>query len=86
MFRVIYEKHILKDLDKIPNHDVEKILRAIKELALKPLLPGSKRLSGREGFFRIRQGDYRIVYLIDYKEKLIKIILIAHRKEAYRRF
>jgi mRNA interferase RelE/StbE len=86
MFRVVYEKKILKSLDKIPTADIERILPIFQELSFNPVPIGSKKLSGKEGFYRIRQGDYRIIYMIDSKEKIIKIVLIAHRKDVYRDF
>jgi mRNA interferase RelE/StbE len=85
MFRVLYEKRVFKDLDKIPREDVKKIINLIEELSLNPRPPSSKKLSGKASFYRIRQGDYRIIYEIKGREKEIRIILIRHRSEAYRR-
>ena len=84
MYRILYEKRVFKDLDKIPDPDVVKILALFKELPLNPLPVGSVKLSGRPGLYRARQGDYRIVYAIDHKAKEIRIILVGHRKEVYR--
>lgn len=84
MFRIIYEKRICKDLDKIPNADVERIVAAFKELSLNPAPVGTKKLSGMPGLYRVKQGNYRIVYTINHKEQEIRIILVSHRKEAYR--
>jgi mRNA interferase RelE/StbE len=84
MYKIVYEKRVFKDLDKIPNPDVERILESFQELSLNPHPPGSKKLSGKEVLYRVRQGDYRIVYAVDHREKVVKIILVSHRKEAYR--
>lgn len=84
MYQVIREKRICKDLDKIHNADVERILDVFKELSLNPTPAGSKKLSGKIGLYRIRQGDYRILYTIDHKEETIKIIAVRHRREVYR--
>ena len=84
MYQVLYEKNVLKDLDKIPNQDVERILVVFKILSSNPYPQGSKKLSGKLNLYRIRQGSYRIVYTVAHKEKEIKIILVRHRKEAYR--
>ena len=84
MYRISYEKRVLKDLDKIPNADGERINEVFKELSLNPTPAGYKKLSGGADLFRVRQGDYRIVYTIDRKEKKVAIILVRHRKEAYR--
>ncbi len=84
MYQILYEKRILKDLDRIPNEEVEKIVNLFKKLLLNPAPIGSKKLSGRIGLYRLRCGDYRIVYTIKHKEKQIKIVLVSHRKDAYR--
>jgi mRNA interferase RelE/StbE len=84
MYQVLYEKKVLKDLDKIPNQDVERILDVFKELSSNPFPQNSKKLSGKSNLYRVRQGNYRIVYTIAYKEKEVRIILVRHRKEVYR--
>ena len=84
MFRLAYEKRVFKDLDKISNADVERIRDVFKELSANPTPHGSKRLSGYPGLYRVRQGDYRIIYAVVPKEKLVRIILVRHRKEVYR--
>lgn len=84
MYQVLYEKNVLKDLDKIPNRDVERILAVFKTLPSNPYPQGSKKLSGKLNLYRIRQGNYRIVYTVAHTEKKIRIILVRHRKEAYR--
>ena len=84
MYRIAYEKRVLKDLDRIPDRDVERIVKVFKELSINPLPADSKKLSGKEALYRVKQGDYRIIYAIDYKEKIVKIVLVRHRREAYR--
>lgn len=84
MYQVLYEKNVLKDLDKIPNQDAERILVVFKILSSGPYPQGSKKLSGKLNLYRVRQGNYRVVYTVAHKEKEIKIILVRHRKEAYR--
>ena len=84
MYRIIYEKRICKDLDKISDQDVIKILEVFNELSINPTFPGTKKLSGKSGLYRVRQGDYRIVYTISHGDKEVKIILVRHRKDVYR--
>ena len=84
MYQVLYEKNVLKDLERIPNQDVERILVVFKTLSSDPYPQSSKKLSGKLNLYRIRQGSYRIVYAVAQKEKEIRIILVRHRKEAYR--
>lgn len=85
MYRILYEKRIYKDLDKIPDTDVKRILNVFRELTDEPFSAKSKKLSGKKELYRVRQGDYRVIYTINHREKEIKIILVSHRKESYRR-
>lgn len=84
MYKISYEKRVFKDLDKIPDIDVQRIFTILKELPSNPIHPKSKKLVGKINLYRIKQGDFRIVYTVDHKEKQIRIILISHRKNAYR--
>jgi mRNA interferase RelE/StbE len=71
-----------KQLDKLPDIIAEPIFKAISALEKNPRLPGYKKLKGREGY-RIRTGNYRIIYEIIDFELVIKIIALGHRKEIY---
>jgi len=84
MFTILYEKRICKDLDKIPDHDVVKILALIRSLSSDPYPVRCKKLSGRLNLFRVRQGIYRIVYQVDHLQKKIRILIVGHRKDIYR--
>ncbi len=60
-----------------------RIVKRLTSLGDNPRPPGVKKLHGREGY-RIRIGDYRILYVINESEKKVEIVSIAHRKEVYR--
>lgn len=62
----------------------ERVGASIDELAGEPRTPGALKLAGRDDF-RIRVGDYRIVYAVDDRERLVLVARIAHRREVYRR-
>jgi mRNA interferase RelE/StbE len=85
MFRVIYGRKVYKDLDPIPDRDVERITDVFKALAQNPRPMGCEKLSGHPSWYRIRRGDYRIVYAMDSKSRVIKILFVKHRKDVYRR-
>jgi mRNA interferase RelE/StbE len=53
-------------------------------LAENPFPPGSRKLAGVEGY-RVRQGDYRILYEVDQNQITVLVIKVGHRKEVYRR-
>jgi mRNA interferase RelE/StbE len=62
----------------------ERIAAAIDGLAGEPRPRGASKLAGRDDY-RIRIGDYRVVYVVDDEERLIIVARIAHRREVYRR-
>jgi mRNA interferase RelE/StbE len=83
-FQVLVRKQVLKELERIPKFENRKIFRAIELLAHQPRPAGCRKLKGeREAFWRIRCGDYRIVYLVNDKLKTIDIRKIRHRREIY---
>jgi len=85
MYSLIFERHVFKDLDKIPVKDLSKIEEAFEYLKRHPRSSVSKKLTGKPNRYRIRKGNYRIVYVIEDKTKTVKIILIRHRRDVYRR-
>ena len=84
MYEIFYEKRVFKDLDKIPNLDVKRIMEVVDGLRGNPLPLGTKKLAGRAALYRIRKGDYRIVYSINHALRQVQITLIRHRKDVYR--
>ncbi len=71
-----------KQLDKLPDNVAIPIIGAIKNLSTNPRPSGCKKLKGRNGY-RIRKGDYRIIYDIFNKELLVDFIALGHRREIY---
>lgn len=82
MYEVIIERSVTKQLKKIPASDYTKIKMAILDLSANPRPHGYLKLKGRDGF-RIRAGDYRIIYEIDDNKLLVLVITVAHRKDVY---
>lgn len=73
-----------KELEKLPRQMVIRVVAAIRELADNPYPSGVKKLSGFDRTFRIRVGDYRVLYDIYENRLVIEIIRIRHRKDIYR--
>jgi len=82
-YKIVFRKSVLTDLRPIPNRDVKRILNTIDSLSEDPRPPGCEKLSGQERF-RVRQGNYRIVYEIRDDEIVVIIVKIGHRKNIYR--
>jgi len=83
-YELIFRPSVWKDLDPIPKSDVRRLLKRIDELADNPRPHGSTKLSGQEAY-RIRQGNYRIVYVIEDTRLIITIVKVGHRREVYDR-
>ena len=73
-----------KQLESIPKSDVKKIAKRIDKLVIDPFPNGSEKLKGAEDTYRIRQGDYRILYSVFEKTLVILVFKISHRREVYR--
>lgn len=83
MYNIKLDANAKKDLDKIDYQIVKRIFRKIKSLENEPRAYGSIKLKG-ENAYRVRLGDYRILYEIEDKQKIVTIYNIAHRKDVYR--
>ena len=84
MFLVIFKESAKKELLKLPNKELEKVISVIESLQINPRPTGVKKLTGvHHLFWRIRVGNYRIIYSIEDKVKIVTIIRIGHRKDVY---
>lgn len=83
-FRIEWRKSTKKDLRKIPTEIVSRIVEAVHDLREEPRPQGAVKLSGSERTYRIRVGDYRIIYDIFEDIILIEIIKVRHRKDVYK--
>ncbi len=83
-YKLIFRPSVWKDLDIVPKADVRRILKKIDSLAEEPRPLGSTKLSGQEAY-RIRQGNYRIIYTIEDKNLVIVVVKIGHRRDVYDR-
>ena len=82
-YRVIVRKSVSKDMRGIPKKDARRIVAAIKSLADDPHPPGSKKLSGQERY-RLRQGNYRILYEIEDDRLIVCVVRVRDRRDVYR--
>ncbi len=74
-----------KSLKKVPKNDLRKIHRKIEKLAIDPFPNGYKKIVGDDNLFRIRSGNYRILYRIFRRRLIIYIVDVGNRKEVYSR-
>ncbi len=83
-YKIFFKKSVEKDLKKIPKKDLLKILKKIKALKTYKTPNGSEKLINNE-LYRVRQGSYRSLYLIEEKNLTINIIKIAYRSKIYKK-
>lgn len=82
VYHIFLSKTAQKQLDKLSDNIADPIINTIAMLANNPRPNGCKKLKGRDGY-RIRQGNFRIIYDIYDNRLIIEVILIAHRKDVY---
>ena len=84
MYEVLLERSVERALKRLSQPDFTRILSALKEPASNPRPPGCKKLVGGERDWRVRVGDYRVLYEIDDVEKAVRVLNVKHRRDAYR--
>jgi mRNA interferase RelE/StbE len=85
MYTIIFDKSAEKDLDKLPRTIIKRVIGTISNLAKVPRPHGIKKLKGStEDLYRVRCGDYRVIYSIEDVIKIVNIKNVRHRKDIYR--
>jgi mRNA interferase RelE/StbE len=82
-YSIIVLRPAQRAIDRLPQLQAQRIFKAIQALATNPRPPGCVKLTDSEDW-RIRIGDYRVVYRINDAELIITIISVAHRRDVYR--
>lgn len=82
-YKVYFKVSVEKDLRQIPQKEVKKILRRIELLAIDPRSPECEKLTGQDRY-RVRKGQYRILYSVQDNDLAIWVVIISHRKDVYR--
>lgn len=84
-YKLLIKPSAGKELEAVGGKgDRLRIVQRIHGLAEDPRPPGSEKLAGYDDRYRIRQGNYRVVYLIDDKQREVTVYRIGHRREVYR--
>ncbi len=83
VYSIYFKSSVRKDLDSIPRNDLQRIMERIAGLAENPRPAGCEKLSGQEKY-RLRQGNFRIIYSIQDNQLTVWVVKIGHRREAYR--
>ena len=82
-YKVVIPKPVQKQLSALPKNQRDRLITDIRLLAEVPRPSGVKKLKGYENIYRIRAGDYRVIYEVKDQEMLVLIISSVHRRDAY---
>jgi mRNA interferase RelE/StbE len=82
-YRVILPRSVQKELDRLPGDVGKRVMARLRALESNPRPADVKKLKGRPAW-RVRVGDYRIIYEIHDRELVVIVITIGHRREVYR--
>ena len=84
-YRLLIKPSAAKEIEAIGGkRDRQRVVFQIRALAAEPRPVGCEKLAGIEGRFRIRKGNYRVVYFVDDTARTVEVIKVGHRREVYR--
>jgi mRNA interferase RelE/StbE len=85
VYEVYIEKTAENDIKRLPTTTFHRIISQIRSLAENPRPSGCRKLTGSKNDWRIRIRDYRVLYEIDDRMKVVRVMRVRHRREVYRR-
>ena len=85
-YTLTFARSARKELENLPANIADRILRKIEALAENPRLPGVVKLQGSRKLWRLRVGDYRVIYSINDLSRTVDIAIIRHRRDVCRDF
>jgi mRNA interferase RelE/StbE len=83
-YAVVFARSARKELERLGGPLLSRILKRVETLALTPRPDGCRKLQGASDLWRIRVGDYRVLYAVDDAKQIVDVIAIRHRSDAYR--
>lgn len=84
MYEVYLEGAAQQDLRGLPADDFRRVTFHINSLPVNPRPSGCRKITGSKSDWRLRVGNYRVLYEIDDKAKVVRVMRVRHRREAYR--
>ncbi len=85
MYKILWKNSARNELKKLGKEVIPKILEAVESLSTNPFPAGVRKISGSNYTYRIRIGEYRIVYSVISSTLIIEIIRVGHRKDIYKK-
>ena len=82
-YEVLIKPAAQRQLKKLPRTVQADLIALIEQLAQDPRPPGCKKLKGRQSQYRVRLGDYRVIYSIEEEALVVRVIKVGHRRDIY---
>jgi mRNA interferase RelE/StbE len=83
-YAVTFARSARKELESLPTGVIERVLPRIERLADAPRPSGCRKLSGEQNLWRLRIGDYRVIYSVDDHRRTVEVNAVRNRRDAYR--
>ena len=83
-YRIEWKHSAVRELRRLPPDVVMRITDAVGQLSTEPFPSGMRKLVGSDRTYRLRVGDYRVIYTVSVVEVVIEVVRVRHRKEVYR--
>lgn len=84
MYEILIEGKAERDLKRLPGEVFHRIVPQIKALSKEPRPVGCRKITGSKRDWRLRIGEYRVIYEIEDRERTVKVMRVRHRREVYR--
>lgn len=82
-YSVVFARSARKELETLDPPIIARVVAKIDVLAINPRPTGARKLRGSRNLWRVRVGDYRIVYAVDDRGRVVDVVRVRHRREAY---
>ncbi len=83
LYRITFARSASKELESLDSSIVRRVVSKIRELSIDPRPSGCRKIVGSKDSWRIRVGDYRVIYRIDGQIPLVHVLVVRHRSKAY---
>ena len=83
-YAITFARSAGRELESLDASIVRRVISRIDGLAKEPRPSGARKLRGEQNLWRIRIGDYRVIYSVDDRQRIVDIVRIRHRREVYR--
>jgi len=83
-YQIVFARSAAKELEALPKRIAARVLGRIESLAVEPRPTGCRKLAASDNLWRIRVGEYRVIYGVDDARRIVDITALRHRRDAYR--